>query len=405
MGKKTKILAIDLGTFCDNNLMINAISELHKTFDVIYLTDADNKLAAAVGRFHEIIHFKTPSFFINDPELKIADTNHNIMLWVLKHPADAYMAFDWRTSMVSKIHEILALYDIQKIIILYPAMFLLWQIENDIFKKYPTYILYYAPGFVNKKIPWLFDSVLRSQNFKLYANFARENIQSGMKYIERGITSGVGGGTSIAKKLRLLHHVFAWDQKITAGIKPYHSGLKVHKIGSILLKNETRKIPSDVMDIVKRKKKLIFMSFGSYGNSAELKKKVMHLIGELENYCKGEDDAHVIYHNGDYNSPYITSIRGYIPYTKIIPKCKLVVFTGSACLANVCFYNQVPMHFLPLLTEQYFWARNYQHFTGCGFDTPIQFEPSKKTLKYLERVSKSMRRHDAARGLLRLLSL
>ena len=78
---------------------------------------------------------------------------------------------------------------------------------------------------------------------------------------------------------------------------------------------------------------------------------------------------------------------------------------GSACLANICFFYKIPMHFVPLLTEQYYWAKNYYHHTkGSGFGESIQFEPSVEVTEYLRRVSKSMQKTDAAKNLLKLLS-
>lgn len=111
----------------------------------------------------------------------------------------------------------------------------------------------------------------------------------------------------------------------------------------------------------------------------------------------------MIYQNGDYNSKYVTSVDGYIPYTKMIPKSKLVIFTGSACLLNTCYLYKTPMYFVPVLAEQYFWAKNYHYFTGTSFDT-IEFEASQRTKDYLNKVSASMKTYDAARNLLGVIN-
>jgi hypothetical protein len=39
---------------------------------------------------------------------------------------------------------------------------------------------------------------------------------------------------------------------------------------------------------------------------------------------------------------------------------KFVIFTGSMCLQLECIKTGTPMLFVPYLTEQYFWAKNYK---------------------------------------------
>ncbi len=396
---KPKLLAIDLGTYCDNYIMINAMRYFPKTYDIIYLTDINNKLSAN-NEYYKVEHFKTPDFFTNDPKLKIADPSRHIALWVMKHPKNAFTAYEWTVSMHSRIQALLEMHnDIKRIVILYPALLVLWQMKDDILRNIPTYVLYYAPGYVNTKTPWMFDSMLTKTSFKLYENPAKENVDSGIKNLSRAMLSKalIGNEQNIFAKLKLVHHVVCWDRCITIPINPYFRASQMQYIGSIKPGKDTSPLP----DLPKTHNGYIFMSFGSYNFAPSLKKRVQKLLPILELHCR-DTGSHVVYHNGDYDSEYITSIPGYIPYTKIIPKSRLVIFTGSACLLNLCYYYKVPMHFLPVLTEQYFWAKNYHHFTGTNF-TELEFVPTRQTKQYLAKVSQNMHSYDAAKTLYKIL--
>ena len=117
-----------------------------------------------------------------------------------------------------------------------------------------------------------------------------------------------------------------------------------------------------------------------------------------------------MFHNGGAFQEYIATnkleriivINGYIPYEYVVPRCKLVVFTGSVCLQNICMYHSTPMLFVPVLNEQFFWARNYKHHTGIDY-IDFQKPPSPtraanvltaamKPNTYLLRVQESMRK-------------
>lgn len=104
--------------------------------------------------------------------------------------------------------------------------------------------------------------------------------------------------------------------------------------------------------------------------------------------------------------------QGHVPYDAIVPLLSLVVFAGSTCLHLTCLRNGVPMLFVPLTTEQYFWGKNYEHFTGVPYvdvDKPYvkAHQPSTavaalanvrkagKVGEYVRRVQDSMRRRDS----------
>jgi UDP:flavonoid glycosyltransferase YjiC (YdhE family) len=78
----------------------------------------------------------------------------------------------------------------------------------------------------------------------------------------------------------------------------------------------------------------------------------------------------------------------------------------------VCIYNKTPMIFVPLLAEQFFWARNYEAMTGTPF---VHYQSadhrivanllrawlvertSPMTTAYLRECGKSMRLNDGSK--------
>lgn len=402
------ILVTTLGTYCDSLLMDNAISELAKTHKIVYLTDKNHKLPEDFIK----VTFETPSFFTNDPKIKIANTNRSFTWWAVTHPDKVYEAYNWSTVIKRKMRKILKTYDIKSIHILYPAMGMLWLMPKiDI----PTYIYYYAPGVLSKTLPWIFDSILKDKHYKLYAHKnADYNKESGLTYLER-ISRYSVRQESIHEMLKSVNHVISWDKEVLPELDYVYKDLNILYAGALLTPDINKKdwpIDNSVNDFIKRKKQIIFMSFGSYGDSTLLEKIVPKLIKKLTIYCK-ENNAGLIYHNGNIeNTEHILSINGFIQYEYIVPKSSLIIFTGSACLQNICLYNCVPMLFVPLLTEQFFWARNYKHFTKKQYidyqeeriPQSLDFDSLMEKTDYLKKVSSSMHKNNSAQRVSGFLS-
>jgi len=103
------------------------------------------------------------------------------------------------------------------------------------------------------------------------------------------------------------------------------------------------------------------------------------------------------------SSPFFHVHAGFVPYSDLIPHSALVCFTGSMCLQLICLHNAVPIVFVPLLTEQFFWAKNYEHFTGVPYvdsksvscvgktvRAVVSQGKQKRIAEYLRRVKKSL---------------
>lgn len=227
--------------------------------------------------------------------------------------------------------------------------------------------------------------------------------------------------------LKQMKHVICWDQNILPDFiipsSKYYK--KFLNYGSILpeVVNLERwdDMPSEIALKMKAKKGLIFISFGSYGKSELLNIVLPLLFGVIKQYCQ-RNNYFVIYQNGEKitedtpeNKEWIFYHTGFIPYEYIVPKSKLVVFTGSVCLQTLCFYHQTPMLFVPLLAEQFFWSKNYRYFTDVKYIDYTKGEKNKlnisdlkcaigiknrKVKSYLSKVSSSLKKRQSRSKLL-----
>jgi hypothetical protein len=226
-----------------------------------------------------------------------------------------------------------------------------------------------------------------------------------------------------------------WDPCSVPALS-FPKSLKVYQAGALLTPELTagsrQKVSSarsqsltKMKSILKGRQFLIFVSFGTYGKVSELVHPVQHLLKNLNTYCKTQNGV-VVYHNGgslmaDFiKSEKLGNIRlwdGFIQYEDVVPLASLVVFTGSCCLQNISLFHKVPMLFLPILNEQFYWAKNYMHHTGVPYidhrtyfflrDYPtfeIVLQKAMSRQAYIDRVSKSMHNINGADRILKLLA-
>jgi hypothetical protein len=389
------ILVIDLGTYCDQKIMESAKFYYNKSNKnkVVYLTDKKHNLPEEYIK----VGFKTPEFYINDPKIKIADTNHNFAWWLINHPQKAIEAYKWSKSIKRKIIRIKSKYDIKSIHILYPAIGLLWLIEKT---SIPIFIYYYAPGLLCKNIPWIFDSILKTKSYKLYDKSNYEyNKESGLTYLNR-ISMNSGRSETIHEMLKSVTHLLCWDKNILPKIVPVYKDLTIKYVGSLLDINNANILDNDILKFVNSKDKIIFMSFGSYGNSDLLQLVIPKLLEKLNEYCD-KNNGGIVYHNGNLqNTKNIYNVNGFIQYESIVSKSDLIIFTGSYCLQNICYYYCKPLLFVPLLSEQFFWAKNYSLKTNKPYiDYQTETLPNNfnvdnmmQITKYEQKISKSIKK-------------
>jgi len=385
---KQTVLALCLGTSCDFRLMDYAVLPMMSKYNIVYITDKKHKIPEGC----QGSYFHTPEFLTNDIDLAIANTSKNIFHWAIVKPKKVYDAFSFYQYVKDKIVREVEKHNPVAMIVLYPAFGIICRLPEEIIEKVPTYVYYYAPGYVNKKLPWLFDSRMKSSRLQLYKNDPEQNYESGMEYLKRVLMAS-GNDVNIFKKMT---HVICWDKNILPDIPIEFADVKTMYLGSLLPPVIRLDKWSDMPDF--GDKDIIFMSFGSYGTHKSLERVIEYLYKKLVVYCK-KNNCVVLHHNGTVRNEYVYGYEGFIPYEYIVPRSKLVIFTGSVCLQTLCLYHMIPMLFVPLLAEQYFWAKNYKHFTGVGFVNPrrkinkVNVDKAMVVNKYLKSVSKSLRRY------------
>lgn len=128
-----------------------------------------------------------------------------------------------------------------------------------------------------------------------------------------------------------------------------------------------------------------FLAFGSFGKhlSAENTRDIVRALVDAGYFCWlhgkcriAEEDEESTRRGPNYTSPNFSALLRdayyklpdtYVAYDVVVPKTNIVVFTGSACLQTTCHALEKPMLFVPVLTEQFLWAKNYEHFTGVPY--------------------------------------
>lgn len=390
------VITIDLGTFCDNSIMNSLIASLQSEYKVISLTDEKNPTLPNVHK----VSFRTPKYFTQDMDARLADPQTNFITWTLTHPFITYQSFKWLNDMKRLLSDVLErTRDLKAVFILYPACMMLWQLPQDLFDFVKVFVVHYAPGYPNKYVPWMFDSVLKDPDHILYKP-SKRNIESTMSYFKRATTMSLLSRKEILKTFSKAHHLLCWNPKLLPfSIPPAFKG-RYHHVGAISLNNikPVEKRPHH------RLKRTIFITFGSYS----VQPKVIRMTETLVDYIIRDMPGHdilVLNYMGKRRFPKdrVRSRRDYIDYNDIVPSCALVIFTGSVCLQNVCLYHKVPMVFVPFLAEQYFWAKNYKHQTGVDYvdssslnDCTVKINlndviTSKRVSSFLKRVSKPAR--------------
>lgn len=400
---KQKILVLCLGTSCDFRLMdyaIHSIINPHKRFSIIYISDSKHIVPTDCTG----VYYETPDFVTEDPDLPLANTKMNDIYWGVVNIFKLYDALGFYKDLTKLLLGTIEKYDPIALCILYPALGVLCRLPSEIFDKVPAHVIYYAPGFPNKEIPWLFDSRLKSSRFSIYKKkWVQNNIESGDKYISR-ILIGTGNEKNILDKM---NHVLCWDKNIIpSSVFPSYANVirKGALNPTVKFMEKWPQVPRKLSPLFVRENNMIFMSFGTYGQSDLLLTCLPILLQKLQAFCL-KNNYFVLFHNPHSSisltgtTEWLYQFTGYVPYEFVVPRSKLVIFTGSVCLQNICFYHKVPMLFLPLLSEQFFWSWNYKHYTDIKFinykkqRNSIDIKKaihSSKVKSYLRKVSNSM---------------
>jgi hypothetical protein len=422
--------------------MDDSLRHMHNSHDIIYVVDAKRVLPDA-ARLHESSYrFNTPtnvtgtSISSADIDIGIMDSEHSALIWGLMNPFTSYAAYTWVMQMTQLVINAVNEHAPVGIVLHYAATMLLWQLPASILDKLPVFIIYHAPGLISHDIPWVFDSLIKEPTFTLYEKTKDYNdkcLRTWYSYYNKITMQVLTPLTpqTLRSKLRKIHHVFCWDKSVTQPIKSAYKDLHIYQPGALYTDNYARarwynnakktrasnapNAPNALKKWLSVKAPTILVSFGSYSATSTIKHIQQFVLNAL-NQC----GVRVLYHatteasaTNLVESASLKIHHGWLPYEWIVPKCDAVVFTGSVCLQSICAYNATPMIFIPLLSEQFFWAHNYYAMTGTPFinykntdnDAVINTmrawlieSKSARTQKYLKICANNMKAHDGSIG-------
>jgi hypothetical protein len=381
------LLVINTGTFCDGSLMEDALKTL-QNYNIIYVTD-EKLVPNDKNIVHKLHTYRTPPFVYMDPSKGAADPTRSVLAWAMAHPVYAKQVNGWISMLGEMIYGAEKMYSPDCVLVNFSLTAALLAAERQkagVLGTVPHVMLYFIPGVPNASIPWLFDGRLRLRDFKLYEDNTADIVLDSWKVMLHrfSMTGNLSENDesnirSTSCSLRDIHHALCWDPSITCPLRELVPGLATEFVGSLVDKTpprlaHRRLISDGVREFLdkNKKNKVAFISFGSVGHDVKLRSIMRSLFAELPKYGYA-----ILFHdtssqrqpnnNSFDSSASILVHHGHIPYDVIVPVVNLVVFTGTLCLHLKCLLNIVPMLFVPLMTEQYFWAKNYEHFTGITY--------------------------------------
>lgn len=454
MHARMRLLIVNTGTICDGNLMSGFIHDplhglLHGGNEIIYLTDEGMKVEKKEGL--KLFTYSTPDFIYTDPMLGASDPQRNPVTWALAHPLQARRSYEWVAMLAARIKELEDRYEPECVLVHFSLLPSLMIMEREaplsVLASRPHLLIYLYPGIPNATLPWLFDSRLRDRDFPLYSHSRSPkkttlpDVVDSWNTIMARIAMGKRAKSNPREDLRnmhdvsrALHHAVCWDAEITRPLAKLVPGLVARYIGSppLSLRGNVPPAVASFLSANKGNHKTAFVSFGSFGKVSALRKvaeiTVSHLVVRLgwsvlvHDTCTGPDCAEFSHEDSrdSRDSRRLLVQRGFIPYGDVVPSMGLVVFTGSMCLQLVCLQNATPMLFVPYLTEQYLWAKNYEAFTHVPYvsvdepDSAGQVTKAFKALRsnesnirlvseYLNTVRASLKHQKSAKALRELV--
>ena len=448
---KPVLLAADLGTYCDFLWMETALVPLSEHYDIHFITNLGRTLPSWVKGVYTV---KTPEWALKDINFPILTSDKSAYKSLIESPTKSREGYLWMLAYKHMLNRVAMLTSPKGIFLHYGLISLLFVLEKEV-AHIPMFVLYYVPELPNKTYPHVFDSLVKDSRFRLYSetkDYKEIVKKSWLHWAHVFSWFTVTSFPDLRTVLKRAEHIYCWDSQITPLIQPLFSkeSVHIHHLGSIYDErklgvkhwyNPTNKAehspPIAIQRFMSHSRPLVLVSFGSY----VLEKEVMNLLKVLISLVI-DCGYNVLFHAAVKldllenlkklipDSPFVHTHHGWIPYEWIVPKCSRVMFTGSVCLQTICLYNQIPMIFVPMLAEQFFWARNYQAMTESTAKTTkglvqpggVPFINYKESLplqtsclirallgefpgvsNYLERVSSHMKKHDGKQQLKHLI--
>lgn len=387
-----QVIVADIGTYCDHALMAHAIESIvadgrAQSRSITYLTNESNAFANSIKSIN-VVPYDMPDF-MTTVGTTLADPKTSIASWALRNPRRAMQLSSFMSSLAAELERLLlaaaAAGGPAVVVVSYSMMPVLFRISKEALDAFlarcPIVVLHYAPAYPNASLPWLFDSSLKQRHIRLFRTSKEFNVGSHEAYYRSMATYMGVGEDNVWSTLAKMTHVACYDARLFGDqrIVPAR-GIDVISAEPLVMMSAAAASSSSSSNLhasssssslqKARKKTLIFVTFGSYAKEPVMAKALASIIPQLDAWCDEKNlELLIVFKKlpGSYRRAVFHDPAVYIPYADVVPRAALVVFTGSLCLHHVCRTHGVPMLFVPLIAEQYFWAKAYLNLTGIDY--------------------------------------
>jgi len=417
MSGKT-VLLFDMGSYCDFNLTEAVVDELLRTgFTVYHVTDNKNSKRTDKAKVVRILYdlpVSVRSAMSNADQLNsTADGKVSHLINESSIDAGLFFAGVYR----SILKHVVGCVDVM--LVHYPALPLLVSIPQSVLENIPTCIFYVAPAYPNYSVPWVFVDRLRDPSLALRDPTQKDyNLESTL-WMYSVMGAIVLQTNKLINLVKSADIIVAWDVEYFPPVAPYEQLKPVTYAGAILDRadleaDHSANVPRDVAAFVSRNefRKLVYMSLGSFG---------FDVFPVVKAFLSDPSTA-IIYHDlskaasdeliaaGDFGDRLLIHTTSF-PHAWIVPRCSVIATTGSICLVNIALYHAIPLVILPLLNEQFMWAKNYATMSGVPYIDPsagnidyqarraLESALSPNTSKFMKSVRKSVRESDGCKAI------
>lgn len=434
-----RILYCDFGTYCDFAISKEIILKcLKNNIAVMYITSNDNHQIYGIS--HSLLQVVT---YTSPPvkQVVVFADNKNIIyslldirktfstIRVLRHQTHTY-DFIFNT-IIKHWHSVDVLF------FTYPLMCVVRQILTSSLlpPKLPVIVLYVAPAYPNLYIPWIFDNQIIDMETDIVSNKnKKENVRS---HVWNDITFSLCGEKRefinlfwgyaknkkhLMKRFRNLYVISSWNKDLIPEFVaplnvPRSHWFSTNGIFERPTSRRPKRLPEAVANFLKMKGKLIYLTLGSMETT-----KLKDFVRVIHKAIKDQDMKLLVHDNQKILRPRSTKnllvFTGFLSYASILPYTSLLLTTGSYCIQHLALSHHVPMLFVPILTEQYFWAKNYQQQTDISYIKDMSYSKenvqnmtemipfilnSKKLNKWLDQQSRSIQNSNGALEVVNLL--
>ena len=387
-----KLAVIDSGTYCDFTLSYAVVKALLKEGHTIVLcTDKDNKVARPLQGL-EIVRYESISKELNeDPDVVNGMAATSVALE--NKMGHGWKFFGWINGDMHHFMESV-MPKVDAIVFHYPALTYMAAIPESVLNTKHICAYYVAPGYPNIDAPWVFSLRLQDRSFMLRTQDPHQqflNYNSPKVIWKQSSMLTLWNNRLIENTMRKALIVSAWDPVYLPPTRPMPSDpleFNVKQAGAIVdLDRINADFEPQVHDaqrafVASAAGNLAYISLGSFdvGDKADQlvvalldalpdiklffhdTKKLQRDDGFLRSLEREKPDRLLVW-NG---IPGVPGTDG-VPHEWIVPKCRFIVTTGSICVVNIALYHAVPLIIVPILTEQFFWGKNYFQQAGVPY--------------------------------------